>query len=376
MRLRIRSLAVAARKRGLTRNHATEPRAQASGFSDEMLAKSVLALLACLAGAHLAAAAALTCSACHARQTATFPGNAMSHALETVAQCDILRANPSLAVKKDSYSYKIERQGDRSLYTVSDSHEALSIPLAWAFGIDRGGQTYVFEKGGTFYESRVSYYKDLKGLDWTMGATDSPPANLIEAAGRKIGPAEETLCFGCHATHAVSQGHMTFDTLVPGVLCVRCHAGAEAHMDSFSKPGAKPIAMKKLGQLTTEETSNFCGQCHRTWEQIARDGPRNIGNLRFQPYRLTKSKCYDTDDQRISCVACHDPHKPLDQVVAHYDSKCQACHNSRNASAKLCKVGTKDCVSCHMPKIELPGSHHLFTDHMIRIARAGEAYPE
>jgi hypothetical protein len=134
--------------------------------------------------------------------------------------------------------------------------------------------------------------------------------------------------------------------------------------------------MNKLASLTTEETSNFCGQCHRTWEQIAMNGPMGVGNVRFQPYRLTKSKCYDTEDKRISCVACHDPHKPLDEVTAHYDSKCAACHASANPAAKLCKVGTKNCVSCHMPKVELPGSHKLFTDHMIRIARAGEAYPE
>jgi hypothetical protein len=28
-----------------------------------------------------------------------------------------------------------------------------------------------------------------------------------------------------------------------------------------------------------------------------------------------------------------------------------------------------------MPKIELPGAHAGFTDHQIRIVRAGEAYP-
>jgi hypothetical protein len=28
-----------------------------------------------------------------------------------------------------------------------------------------------------------------------------------------------------------------------------------------------------------------------------------------------------------------------------------------------------------MPKIELPGAHARFTDHQIRIARTGQAYP-
>ena len=29
-----------------------------------------------------------------------------------------------------------------------------------------------------------------------------------------------------------------------------------------------------------------------------------------------------------------------------------------------------------MPKVELPGGHALFTDHMIRIVHPGEAYPD
>jgi len=29
-----------------------------------------------------------------------------------------------------------------------------------------------------------------------------------------------------------------------------------------------------------------------------------------------------------------------------------------------------------MPKTDLPGSHKLFTDHFIRIAKAGERYPD
>jgi formate-dependent nitrite reductase cytochrome c552 subunit len=38
-------------------------------------------------------------------------------------------------------------------------------------------------------------------------------------------------------------------------------------------------------------------------------------------------------------------------------------------------VASERCVSCHMPKVELPGAHFKFTDHRIRIARQGEVYP-
>ena len=32
-----------------------------------------------------------------------------------------------------------------------------------------------------------------------------------------------------------------------------------------------------------------------------------VANVRFQPYRLISSKCYDAEDSRIRCTACHDP---------------------------------------------------------------------
>ena len=48
----------------------------------------------------------------------------------------------------------------------------------WGLRFDRpapvkrgqAGQTYVFERNGTYYESRVSFYNALRGLDLTMGA--------------------------------------------------------------------------------------------------------------------------------------------------------------------------------------------------------------
>lgn len=138
--------------------------------------------------------------------------------------------------------------------------------------------------------------------------------------------------------------------------------------------------MKKLGAFSTEELSDFCGQCHRTWAQIAAEGPHNINNVRFQPYRLANSKCYDPSDKRIGCTACHNVHKEAVSSESFYDSKCLACHASGGgagkAAAKACPVGSERCVSCHMPKLELPGSHYRFTDHRIRIVKAGERYPE
>src|SRR5690606_11455270 len=108
---------------------------------------------------------------------------------------------------------------------------------------------------------------------------------------------------------------------------------------------------------------------------------KGVDNVRFQPFRLVNSKCYDPEDARIRCAACHDPHEDPRRDVRFYDDKCLACHTQGSAAvaavakAPACPVGKEDCSSCHMPKIEVPGSHFSFSDHSIRIVRPGDAYP-
>ena len=144
-----------------------------------------------------------------------------------------------------------------------------------------------------------------------------------------------------------------------------------------------PKDLHKLIGLSADQASNFCGQCHRTWAEIAVTPNPSIANVRFQPYRLTGSKCYDPDDARISCLACHNPHHDFGPKPVNFDPKCLACHSGAKPAAgkppkpgaKACPVSKTDCVSCHMPKLELPGAHYKFTDHRIRIVKPNEPYP-
>ena len=321
---------------------------------------------------------ALVCAQCHQAQAKTQPDTPMGHALETVADCDILRAHPKLTFREGAYSFEIVRKGDQSIYTVTDGSQTITVPIGWAFGLGSAGQTYVFERDGYFYESRVSYFEAVNGLDLTMGAANIHPKTIDEAAGRKMEGVAARECFACHATNAVDKNRMTLDRMEAGVRCERCHVGAEQHAAAIKAGDAKAaMAIPRLSKLDTEEMSNFCGQCHRTWETIALDGPKGVLNVRFQPYRLTDSKCYDAADPRIKCVACHDPHQNVVSNAAYYDSKCLACHaaGAHTPALKACPVAKANCVTCHMPLVDLPGAHKKFTDHQIRIVRANEPYP-
>ncbi len=340
-------------------------------------AAAILAIFSSLAAA-APQAAKPTCATCHRDQARSQPHTPMGIGLELPDTQTILKDHPRLALDAGGYKYLIERKDGVSTYTVSDAAGSLSLPIRYAFGVS--SQTFVLQYSGHFYESLVSYYPTAGGLAITMGSERVRPRTLVEAMGRETPNEEIVACFGCHASNAVAQGRLTLDSMKPGLDCEHCHTGAISHQEAMAQGKTAPMP-KKLGEMSAEDMSNFCGTCHRTWETVLRMKTWGEINVRFQPYRLANSKCFLGNDRRIACTACHDPHNNLVRDEAGYDHACQACHSRQSAAAdaampqKPCPVAASKCASCHMPKVELPGSHSLFTDHHIRIVHPGDPYP-
>jgi hypothetical protein len=275
---------------------------------------------------------------------------------------------------------------------VTDGTETISEPILYSFGQGKAGQTYIFRHNAALYESRVSFYKELKGLDWTMGYQISLPPSLEAALGRAISTDEARECFTCHTTAATAGTQLQLDRMMPGVTCEACHGPGAAHVAAME---AKDFKNKRIfnpaGMGPDEMSQEFCGSCHRSAEQVMTQKMLNgTVNVRFQPYRLFTSRGHDPDDTRLRCTACHNPHENPKEDAAFYDLKCFACHRSGESlksaqvakteegegrNAKPCPVSQRACVSCHMPKVEVPGTHFKFTDHRIRIAREGESFP-
>lgn len=318
------------------------------------------------------------CAICHPAQAKSYHSSSMFRALEPVSSCEILKQNPRMEWTDEPYHYVIEKTATGYRYAVSAGGQTEETILGWAFGQGKAGQTYVFEKNGRYFESRVSYYQELKGLGLTVGALNAKPANLEQALGRSMGDIEARDCFGCHTTGARRGIRLQLEKYEAGVQCEACHGPGQAHIDSISGGKPKPGSIRSLKGLNAEDTDELCGSCHRTWETVILMKIRGTNNARFQPYRLTNSPCFISDDARIACTACHNPHAALVHDPKAYDAKCLACHNTRNTaiSKKSCSVAKEACTSCHMPRYEVPGSHHAFADHWIRVARAGEPYPD
>ncbi|MEJ7709961.1 MAG: multiheme c-type cytochrome [Pyrinomonadaceae bacterium] len=345
---------------------------------------------------------AQACAKCHADKAATYKHSSMSQALETVADCSILRKHPLLTYKLGPFTYRITREGTRSLYSVTDGVNTVTEPILHCFGQGTAGQTYMLQHAGSFYESRVSFYNDTQGLDITIGYPRTVPASLNEALGRLTGPDEVRSCYGCHSTAATNGMKLQLDSLMPGVSCEACHGPGEKHLAAMKVGNLAEKSIFNPAKLSGDElTQEFCAACHRSAEDVAlMPDQAGINNVRFQPYRIFGSPCY-ADDKRISCTACHDPHQELKRDISSYDSKCMACHISKAilpktqfikaatlpaalsdenatpvATAPPCPVETANCASCHMPKVDLPGSHTKFTDHRIRVVKPGDAFPK
>jgi Cytochrome c554 and c-prime len=326
---------------------------------------------------------AVACVRCHSSQTQTQPLTAMGRALQLPGANAILNSHPRLTFQKFGYTYVVETKDGQSTYSVTDGSQTITLPVRWSFG--NGAQTWVFERDGVYYESFVSYYPSVGRLGITIGDTEITPKSLNEAVGRRLPPNEPVACFGCHSTGAVKDGQLlTLGSLQPGVTCEHCHVGAISHMASAVQGDAMEMAPPDLRKLTPEDLSDFCGQCHRSWETVVRGPWRGELNVRFQPYRLANSKCFSGTDPRISCIACHDPHKDLVTDTAAYDVKCLTCHALKgttpaakgHTSARACPVQKNNCASCHMPEVKMADGLAIFHDHLIRIVKSGMPYPD
>src|SRR5215216_3522080 len=151
------------------------------------------------------------CGECHRKLFASHGQSGMASAMEPVAGSKVLSENPQLTMRAGPYSYEIKRKDKQSLYSVTDGKETISLPVVYAFGQGRMGQTYVLERDGKFYESLVSFYNESKSLDFTIGAPRLEPKSLTDAVGRLLSANEVSSCFSCHSTGAVGGSQLRLE---------------------------------------------------------------------------------------------------------------------------------------------------------------------
>jgi hypothetical protein len=330
------------------------------------------------------------CESCHSKICATQKTTSMANSAEPVNQSGILHTHRKVDFSAGHFQYEVKTCTIGSRYVVTDGQQTLAYSLAWAFGVGRVGQSYLFKKeDGNFYEARVSFFERLEALGFTPGRALSSPKDTDEALARKLPPAEAKKCFSCHTTASIFNGLLDEKNLVPGVRCQACHGPGAKHasaMQAAQFAGVADVGTSSIfnpQKLQPEDSVDFCGACHGTFRDVEVSKITGVSNVRSQPYRLEISKCWEKADARLTCIACHDPHLPLETEDASYDHVCLSCHlnvlgtkTTSDHPGTACPAATKDCTSCHMPKVFVPEMHADFTDHRIRVARKDRAYPD
>src|SRR3984885_2874052 len=331
-------------------------------------------------------AGANACGECHSKKTSSQLTTPMAQAAVRLAQ----RApSPEIVpgtLQLGPYFYRISSGELGSRLEVSSGKKSILASIAWTFGAGVHGQTYILDHDGAFYESQVSRFAALDGMDLTPGHRRVDAGNLKNALGKQLSTSAAARCFACHTTYATTDSKFDAARAVPGIHCEKSHGPGAQHIHAIHAD-QREEALKSIlnpANLGPVESVDFCGACHRTMLDVVESteayGPINV---RFQPYRLEKSRCWGTEgDARLTCVACHNPHEPLVHGASFYDDRCLACHAARGresaggeAMPAVCPVANSNCPSCHMPKSDVPEMHAQFTDHFIRIVRAGEKYP-
>jgi hypothetical protein len=338
------------------------------------------------------------CRPCHAAKVASQKNTPMAQNAMRASDSEILHSHPEMNFSFGPFHYEIKTDAKHSVYTVTEGTQSETTDLLWAFGVGRAGQSYLFKKSdGHFYEARVTYFRTLNTIHFTPAraltsaalAAAKDAKDLEDAMYRPVAQAEVERCFGCHTTASTPKEGFNEKTLLLGVTCEACHgtgakhvASAQAAIVAGITDTAPPKDIFNPASLQPVDSVDFCGACHATWWDVKLSGLKGAATARSQPYRLESSKCWGSGDARLTCMACHDPHKPLQTEPSDYDAVCASCHvttgerKTANHQGDACPTSTKNCVSCHMEKVYVPEMHSKFTDHRIRIVRAGEAYPE
>jgi Cytochrome c3 len=324
-----------------------------------------------------------TCGRCHQDMVATQTNTPMAHAVKPATADAFTNMPHTMHFRTGSYDYSVSQTTTGAEYSTSDGQQSASAALTWVFGDRQFGDTFLYQQNGIYFESRVSYYRALNGLDLTTGRTRFQPNRIDTALGRRMSPDEPPLCFGCHSTASSTDNQFHPERLIPGVSCEACHGPGAQHVAQMSleHDARTSTLIFNPARLSPPDAVDFCGACHRTAADVSLNSITGIFNLRFPASRLEQSRCWGNGDARLTCTACHDAHKPRVQDAAFYDKVCLSCHSPASGVTKdrvhpigTCKVSNHECVSCHMPKYMIPSMHTDFTDH--KIAVHGDQFTE
>lgn len=315
-----------------------------------------------------------TCQQCHGEIVAAYQQTGHRHTLtrgDARASTEKLRG---LSINDPAAGghVQISLHGEYPVarFEVGDAEK--KVALDWCFGSGRHARTWAATLPGSWGETdmlefRWTWYRSIDGFDVTPGQQQVPEPGHFAGLGTLKDAARAVRCFACHASYIpVVDGRIDLRNLEAGINCQRCHGPLQHHAQGASLVNDA----NSWSKLTPLESINRCGQCHRRGDETPSEQirPDNVTLTRFQPVGLAQSPCFQ-QSKTMTCMTCHDPHRPLSAQDSRGTWQCLQCHDHvKHPEATLCSAGHRDdCLTCHMPKVKQEPAPLEFTDHWIRV---------
>ncbi len=313
------------------------------------------------------------CISCHPNESAAHQRSGHSHTAFPMEESE-------LAQQLDGTTYEDSLDSRIVDFTLDDNGffakvtgqgETVHHRVDWLLGSGTHAQTAVsilVDKNAGL-EHCWTWFTNQNELGRTPGQTDFKPhgESIDSCGGRDMSTLEVTQCFSCHMTFGPAPGQSLAEVKwQPNIRCERCHGPRRIHAEAALQGRAaeiKPMVNLKDPQVEMK----LCAQCHR--DQVDEKSPEK-DVIRFQPYRLQKSPCYQADPSSLTCTTCHDPHDQTSHNIERYQQTCLNCHSKPHQSQcdrdQNLDIASDNCISCHMPAREWNNGIE-FVDHWIRV---------
>jgi hypothetical protein len=337
------------------------------------------------------------CIRCHADIAETYRRHPMGQSLAPIADAPSMGASalaPRSQFDVNGLSFSVSHQGDRVIHQETRRDQSgrtiaqIQAEVQYVVGSGRQAFSYLIEHDGFLYESPITWY--AKDRRWGLSPGYESRASRFD---RPI----LSECLFCHSNKA---------QLVPGTLnryrtpvfeaghaigCERCHGPGELHVLGPKVVDGRDVTIVNPADLEPSPRDAVCEQCHLIGpRRIAREGaqsedfrpglpfyrfwsvfvpPASAVKNKFasQAEQMHDSRCYLASSGRLGCISCHDPHvmPSLEEKPAYFRDRCLGCHADRGcrleASVRVQRTGSDDCIACHMPRSGSSNNAHVAT---------------
>lgn len=206
-----------------------------------------------------------------------------------------------------------------------------------AFGSQIGWSDISYVIGGYYWKAR---FMDLDGYIITGDQTDVTQWNVWNQEWVAYHAGQTNLLFNCGRCHTTGFDEAGVNPL-PGIVgtweedgigCEACHG-----------PGSDHVSSPSSSNITVDETSELCGQCHyrNANHLIAASGTWIQHHEQYDEF--LHSPHYDN----LTCNTCHDPHPSTvyNQGGLKEVPTCVNCH----WGYEIAGMDSLECWDCHMP---------------------------